>query len=45
MNDANVASFLAAHPPFVGLGREQLEAIAASPHRARLRASRNARAR
>ena len=30
MNDADVASFLAAHPPFAGLGREQLEAIAAS---------------
>ena len=30
MSDSDVASFLAAHPPFAGLGREQLEAIAAT---------------
>lgn len=30
MSDSEVASFLAAHPPFAGLGREQLEAIAAT---------------
>ena len=29
MSDSDVASFLGAHPPFDGLGREQLEAIAA----------------
>ena len=30
MSESDVASFLGAHPPFDGLGREQLEAIAAS---------------
>src|ERR1700730_1793343 len=30
MSASDVASFLAAHPPFAGLGREQLEAIAAT---------------
>jgi CBS domain-containing protein len=30
MSDSDVASFLGAHPPFDGLGREQLAAIAAS---------------